>query len=123
MAVLALEDRHHLADPLAREEAVGSLRVGPVLAGQRQRRAHRALESMQQPSQSITQALVAERTAGQFSVDPGCLVGVVGHTRTAGARLSVRARHRSFTPRDLAASYGIIPRIASSRARAGPKCG
>jgi hypothetical protein len=75
-----------LAEPLAREEAVGGLRVRPVLAGQRQGRAHRTLELMEQPAQPVAQALVAERAAGQFAIDPRCPVPVTGSARKAAAR-------------------------------------
>lgn len=73
-----------LAEPITREEAVGSLRIGPVLASQRQGRAHRPLELVQQSPQPVATALVAERAPSQFGINPRYPAGS-SHNRTIAA--------------------------------------
>jgi hypothetical protein len=59
-----------LADRLVGQETIGGLGIGPVLACQRKRLADRSRHPREELAQSSAQALVLERRAGEFLVNP-----------------------------------------------------
>ena len=74
-----------LAEPRAREEAVRGLGPGPVLAGERQRLAHRRAELPEQGPQPLDEPPVAEVAPGDLAVGP--------RRRTAAVRLGPAVSH------------------------------
>lgn len=59
-----------LADPVVGEEAIGCLRVGPILADQRNAFAHGVPDLRQQSAEPFVQTLVREPTAGNLRIKP-----------------------------------------------------
>jgi len=59
-----------LADPVVGEEAIGALRVGPVLAHERQAAADRPVHPLDQLAQALAQAGVGEGASGEFAFPP-----------------------------------------------------
>jgi hypothetical protein len=76
------------ADPVIREEAVGRLSVGPVLAGQRKALSHRTFHPFKQLAEALAQALIRKGASGQLVIQPGACSSVHGHLtlRRFGAR-------------------------------------
>ena len=68
-----------LADPVVGEEAVGGLRVGPVLAHERQAAADRAVHPLDQLAQALAQTLVREGASGELALPPRSCGRVHGH--------------------------------------------
>ena len=59
-----------LADPIIGEEAVGGLRVGPVLAHEGQAAADRAVHPLDQLAQALAQARIGEGASGELALPP-----------------------------------------------------
>ena len=58
------------AHPVVGEKAVGRLRVGPVLAGQRYRLSEPGIHALDQLTQATVQPTVAKTTARELIVEP-----------------------------------------------------
>src|SRR4051794_1880136 len=112
-----------LADRLVREETVGGLGVGPVLAGQGDGRADRACHLHEELAQPPAQTFVLERRARDLLVYPGS--GIPAGTIHRAPGLCVSVPDNGSRPGRSAQAQGCIPQmwvIGSGRQRLPSSC-
>jgi hypothetical protein len=84
--------------PVIGEKAVSRLRIGPVLAHQRNALAHRASDLRHQFAQPLVQALVGKIAASKLAIKPPVHLPVHRH-RSFATRCQTR-NHGRFLPRN-----------------------
>ena len=98
-----------LADRLVREEAIGSLGVGPVLACQRDGRTDRVRQLHEELAQPPAQTFVLERRAGEFLLYPGG--GIPARTIHRAPDLYVSVLDNASRPGRSAQAHSCTPQM------------
>src|SRR5215208_7704802 len=107
-----------LADRLVRQEAIGGLGVGPVLACQRDGRTDRVRQLHEKLAQPPAQTFVLERRAGEFLVYPGGGIPARMIHRAPGLYLSVL--DNASRPGSFGASLRLHPADVGNCKRLSP---